>query len=132
MKIFIDTNVLIFASISKSEYIDCIFQYINSNCNVLLSDYIIEEYERVINSNKLVKYNCSDILNDLSYKRIRSIKHKDKKFIKIRDNNDYQVICDAIESGADILLTNDKDFNDIVVDKPRVVNLKQFYEEFMQ
>ena len=119
-------------SISKSEYIDSVFKYINSNCDVLLSDYIIVEYERAINSEKLAKYNCFNILNHLSYKKVKSINHNDKQYIKIRDDNDYQVLYDAIKSDADILLTNDKDFNDIVINKPRILNLKQFSEEFMR
>ena len=132
MRVFVDTNILIFASISKSEYINSIIQFINSNCDLVLSDYIIVEYEKAINSKKLNKYNCLNILNQLLFVKVESIDCKDRRFIKIRDNNDYQVLYDAIESGADILLTNDKDFNDIVIDKPRILNLKQFYEEFMQ
>ena len=132
MKIFIDTNILVFASINKSEYINHIIQYINSNCELLISDYIIIEYDRVINSKKLSRYNCINIFDQLLYKRIESIDYKDKEYIKIRDNNDYQVLNDAINCNADILLTNDKDFSNIVIDKPRILDLKQFYKEFMQ
>ena len=132
MKIFIDTNILVFASINKSEYINHIIQYINSNCELLISDYIIIEYDRVINSKKLSRYNCINIFDQLLYKRIESIDYKDKEYIKIRDNNDYQVLNDAINCNADLLLTNDKDFSNIVIDKPRILDLKQFYEEFMQ
>ena len=132
MKIFIDTNILVFASINKSEYINHIIQYINSNCELLISDYIIIEYDRVINSKKLSRYNCINIFDQLLYKRIESIDYKDKEYIKIRDNNDYQVLNDAINCNADLLLTNDKDFSNIVIDKPRILDLKQFYKEFMQ
>lgn len=132
MKIFVDTNILIFVSINKSEYINHIMQYINSNCELLISDYIIVEYDRVINSKKMSKYNCINIFDQLLFKRIKSIDYEDKDDIKIRDNNDYQVLYDAINGNADILLTNDKDFNNIEIDKPRILNLKQFYEEFMQ
>lgn len=132
MKIFIDTNILVFASINKSEYINHIIQYINSNCELLISDYIIIEYDRVINSKKISRYNCINIFDQLLYKRIESIDYKDKEYIKIRDNNDYQVLNDAINCNADILLTNDKDFSNIVIDKPRILDLKQFYKEFMQ
>lgn len=132
MKIFIDTNILVFASINKSEYINHIIQCINSNCELLISDYIIIEYDRVINSKKISRYNCINIFDQLLYKRIESIDYKDKEYIKIRDNNDYQVLNDAINCNADILLTNDKDFSNIVIDKPRILDLKQFYKEFMQ
>ena len=132
MKIFIDTNILVFASINKSEYINHIIRYINSNCELLISDYIIIEYDRVINSKKISRYNCINIFDQLLYKRIESIDYKDKEYIEIRDNNDYQVLNDAINCNADILLTNDKDFSNIVIDKPRILDLKQFYKEFMQ
>lgn len=132
MKIFIDTNILVFASINKSDYIGIIIKYINSNCDLLLSDYIVAEYEKVINSKKLKKYNCLNILNQLLYNVVESIGCPNRDSIKIRDSNDYQVLYDAIKSNADILLTNDKDFSDIVIDKPRILSLKNFYEEFMQ
>ena len=86
----------------------------------------------VINSKKISRYNCINIFDQLLYKRIESIDYKDKEYIKIRDNNDYQVLNDAINCNADILLTNDKDFSNIVIDKPRILDLKQFYKEFMQ
>ena len=49
----------------------------------------------------------------------------------IRDNKDYQVLYDVINGNVDILLTNDKDFSNIEINKPRIFNLRQFYEEFM-
>lgn len=132
MKVFLDTNILIFASINRSEYIRSIVKYISTNCDLLLSDYIIREYEKAINGKKLEKYNCINILNTIFYERIISSNDIKNLKIEIRDINDYQVLYDAIKANADILITNDKDFDDVTIDKPRILSLQQFFKEFMQ
>lgn len=93
---------------------------------MLLSDYIIREYEKAINGKKLEKYKCINILNTILYERIISSSDIKNLKIEIRDINDYQVLYDAIKGNADILITNDKDFDDVTIDKPRILSLQQF------
>jgi predicted nucleic acid-binding protein len=37
----------------------------------------------------------------------------------------------AIESGADILITGDKDFDDVKIDKPMILSPRKFGEKFL-
>lgn len=52
----------------------------------------------------------------------------EKKYPKIRDIKDLPVLVSAILSDADILLTGDKDFEDIKIDKPLIFTPSKYYE----
>ena len=45
---------------------------------------------------------------------------------KIRDADNRPILRAAIEAGADILLTGDKDFLESSVTKPRIMTVAQF------
>ena len=52
----------------------------------------------------------------------------EKKYPKIRDIKDLPVLVSAILSDADILLTGDKDFENIEIDKPLIMSPMKYYE----
>ena len=49
----------------------------------------------------------------------------------IRDKKDIPVLAAAIESKVDMFIAGDKDFDEIKVDKPRIMTPRQYYDEFM-
>ena len=55
-------------------------------------------------------------------------KINEKKYPKIRDIKDLPVLVSAILSDADILLTGDKDFEDIKIDKPLIFTPAKYFE----
>ena len=54
------------------------------------------------------------------------------KYPHIRDMKDFPVLIAAIESGTDIFITGDADFDEIKIDKPRIMKPRQFQDEFME
>jgi predicted nucleic acid-binding protein len=50
---------------------------------------------------------------------------------KIRDIDDFPVLVAAIESNVDILITGDKDFDEIKIDRPRIMKPRKFADEYM-
>ncbi len=50
------------------------------------------------------------------------------KYPEIRDRNDLPVLASAILSDSDILLTGDKDFEDIRIDKPLIFTPAKYFE----
>ena len=50
---------------------------------------------------------------------------------KIRDVNDRPILRADLNAKADILLTGDKDFSDIEIDKPEIMTPGEFIEEFL-
>lgn len=49
--------------------------------------------------------------------------------VKIRDINDCPILRAAINSGADILLTGDKDFIESGICKPKVMTAAEFVDK---
>ena len=52
----------------------------------------------------------------------------EKKYPKIRDIKDLPVLVSAILSDSDILITGDKDFEDIKIDKPLIFTPAAYFE----
>ena len=49
----------------------------------------------------------------------------------IRDVKDYPVLYTAIIEDVDILITGDKDFEDIDIEKPQILTPAEFMEEYL-
>ncbi|MDD3336555.1 MAG: hypothetical protein PHI98_13745 [Eubacteriales bacterium] len=46
---------------------------------------------------------------------------------KIRDMNDYPVLYTAILENVDVLITGDKDFADLSIEKPEILTPAAFF-----
>lgn len=49
----------------------------------------------------------------------------------IRDKDDEKVLYSAILADVDVLITGDKDFCDIDIEKPEILTPRQFTEQYM-
>jgi predicted nucleic acid-binding protein len=73
----------------------------------------------------------NEFVRDLNYELI-NIKIMDyKKYPQIRDRDDIQLLAAAIETEADIFVTGDKDFDEIVITKPKIMKPRNYIEEYM-
>ena len=54
----------------------------------------------------------------------------DESTIKMRDGKDVPVLYSAIISDVDILITGDKDFDDVDVEKPEIMTVSEFLEKY--
>lgn len=50
---------------------------------------------------------------------------------KIRDVDDEKVLYSAILANADIFITGDKDFEDVVIEKPEIITPRQFIDRYL-
>ena len=51
-------------------------------------------------------------------------------FFEIRDDKDYMVLHTAIVADVDILITGDKDFTDVEIERPEILIPKEFLEKY--
>lgn len=131
MIVSIDTNILIQAAISDG-FSRKVLMYVSEHSELVISKSVLLEYRNVVSREYIVNnYHPIEILNNINYRIINTPKQIDTKKFYIRDNKDYVVLYTLIDI-VDILITNDKDFDDVEVNKPRIMTLKQFHEEFMQ
>ncbi|HBC95567.1 MAG TPA: putative toxin-antitoxin system toxin component, PIN family [Clostridium sp.] len=131
MRIMIDTNVLISALLFPSEKMNELFKIITSNHAMVLSSYVVDELYKVIERKFPTKIQIiEDLLSRMSYELVYTPKTIKKQLIEIRDKSDYPVIHTAIIEGVDTLITGDKDFQDLEIEKPEILTPNEFLEKY--
>lgn len=130
MRVLIDTNVLISAALNANgvpfqAYIKAV-SYPNDG---LICEQNVEEMKRIFNKKfperlaALDKF-LSTALLTLELVPIPTDENASES--QIRDANDRPILRAAIEAGADILLTGDKDFLESGLENPRTMTPAEF------
>ncbi|QQO10392.1 putative toxin-antitoxin system toxin component, PIN family [Breznakiella homolactica] len=132
MRIFVDTNIIISAGLFPESIVAKVFQHIITNHKIILCKQTIEEVKSVCKRKfpgriKIV----NAFLNSLEYELIDFHNFDKTKYPEIRDDCDIPILASAIESNADILISGDKDFEEVKIKKPKIINLKKYIEEYM-
>ena len=127
MRIMLDTNVLISALLFPGTKMDAMMNYIFTNHQLVLSSYVVDELkfpgkEMIINK----------LLMMMSFEYVYTPGSMESGLFNIRDIKDYPVLYTAIIEDVDILVTGDKDFSDIDVEKPKIMSPTQFMENFLE
>ena len=131
MKIMLDTNILVSAFVFKSNIMNNLINYLTTNHEIIICSYTIEELNYLINNKfKVDRKELDNFLDSFSFKLVNSPKRIKRKLFDIRDQDDYIILHTAIVEGVDIFLTGDKDFNDVMVDKPKIMNVSEFMKEY--
>jgi predicted nucleic acid-binding protein len=73
-----------------------------------------------------------DVIEKVPYELFILEKIDNKKYPKIRDMDDLPVLANAIESNVDLLVTGDKDFDNITIEKPIIINPRNYIDEYMK
>ena len=128
MKVFLDTNVLISAFITRGLCAD-IFRIILSEHDLVLCTHVLSEFEDVLK--RKINLPQNQIISILKYLKTFDVvtNHTPPTKIDLRDENDIPVISAAINSFSDILVTGDKDL--LVVSEKygiRIVDPRTFFQ----
>ncbi len=128
MRIMLDTNVLISIAIFDSDKLKKMLMYICDKHTLVLSTYIIQEIENVTERKFPNKKNAMmQFLFNLPYE-LEYIPSTilDQEISNIRDVKDIPVIYSAIISDVDILITGDKDFDNVNIKKLEIMTPNEF------
>ena len=126
MRVLIDTNVLFSALVFPNSKPAEALLYIADNHNIVLCDQNLREIREVL-QRKAPKYlpAAETLLTELSYELIPSMYQIEKI---MRDETDQPILNAAILHDVDIILTGDKDFLALEIDRPRCMTAAQFLE----
>ncbi len=133
MRIMLDTNVLISVVIFNSIKLKNMLINICDKNTLVLSSYILEELEDVIQRKFYKKKkDIERFLFKLPYE-LKAIPTKILKenVIKMRDVKDEPILYSAIISNVDILITGDKDFKDLNIKKPEILTPNEYIEKYL-
>lgn len=115
-------------TISKLKAFTC-FLYIANHHEIVLCDRNIAELSEILKRKapELLP-DAAVLLAELSYELIPAVEHAEKL---IRDAKDQPILNAAIVSDVDIILTGDKDFLCLEIDRPKCMTAAQFMEQEM-
>ena len=132
MRIMLDTNVLISMILFPNKRFGDMLELITREHTLVLSSFVTDELmvvaERKFPQKKTV---IDQFLTRLSYEYVYTPKVMKGGLFDIRDINDYPVLYTAITENVDILITGDKDFAEVDIDKPEILTPTQFCEKYL-
>ena len=128
----LDTNVIISILVFDSKKLKKMLKIITDNYKLILSSYVLYELDEVVKRKfKNKKYDLDEFLYnipfDIYYTPETII---NKNFMGIRDIKDAPVLYSSIMSDVDILITRDKDFENLDIEKPEILSPTEFLEKY--
>lgn len=125
MRILVDTNILFSALVFPYSKPAEALLYITDYHEMVLCDRNIVELRDVL-SRKAPKYlpDADMLLTRMTYELIAAVDHVEKP---MRDVKDQPILNAAIVSDVDVILTGDKDFLSLDLERPRCMTVGQFF-----
>lgn len=132
LRIMLDTNVLISLLLFPSERMNKMMEYIFFHHQLVLSSYVVEELKEVTRRKFPTKQKVVDaLLSQMSYELVYTPTEMEEHIFEIRDVKDYPVLYTAIIEDVDILITGDKDFTGIDIEKPDILTPNDFINQYL-
>lgn len=99
---------------------------------MVLCSFVVDELKAVITRKFPQKIKVIDrLLVQMSYDFVYTPEEMETGLFQIRDTKDYPVLYTAIIEDVDILITGDKDFSDIEIEKPEILTPSEFIEKYL-
>lgn len=131
MRIMLDTNILISAFVFKSKKINELIKVLSNEHEIIICSYCVEEMKEVINKKfKVDGKTLETFLETFPFELVFSPTQLEEKKFEIRDEKDYIILYTAIIENVDILITGDKDFKDVEIEKPEILTCTEFLEKY--
>ena len=130
MRVMLDTNIIISAIVFKSQIMNEIIKLLAEKYSLVLCSYVIDELHEVVNSKFRTKImELETFLLQLPFEFVYTPKIlPEHNFFTIRDEDDEKVLYSAILADVDILVTGDKDFYEVDIERPEILSLAEFLE----
>lgn len=128
IRIMLDTNVLLSIAVFKSKSMDVMLSWICREQQLVLSSYVIEEcYEVVRRKKPALIFSLDRFFEAIPFELVHTPETlPEHGLFTIRDADDEKVLYSAITADVDILITGDKDFADIEIEKPEILTPSRF------
>lgn len=131
MKIMLDSNILISAFVFNSKVMNELIRKLSEEHEIVIVSYCIDEIKALIQSKFNVDIKKLDnFLRSFSFELVSTPTNIKEKLFDIRDEFDYIILHTAIIENVDILITGDKDFKDVKVEKPKIMTAREFLEKY--
>ena len=124
----IDTNVIISAILKEGSVPDIVLNSACENYNLILCDHIVNECYEVAKKRFPAKISTLDrLFGELRYELVPSPRKGD---VIINDIKDQPILNAAIKYDVDVLVTGDKHFSEVEIDRPEILKPAEFLERY--
>lgn len=131
MRVCLDTNVLVAAFATRGLCTD-VLRAVLTEHDLILGEVIIAEFRRVLKSKfKIPEDRIESALAVFSSVDVVPKPAKPSE-LAVRDKDDRWVLATAIEAGADILVTGDRDLLDVAGDAPLPILAPRAFWELLR
>ena len=133
MRVMLDTNVLLSALLFPGERMNRMMQCIFEEHRLVLSSFVIDELAYVVERKFPAKTKSVDtLLASMGYELVYTPKEMEQGLFEIWDEKDYPVLYTAIVEDVDVLITGDKDFAEIEIDRPEILTPTEFISRYIE
>ena len=128
----LDTNVLISLIFFPNQRFLRMAMAITQEHTLVLSSFVVDELKAVADRKFPKQKEAIDrFLSAFGYELVYTPNKMQGGLASIRDKNDYPVLYSAITENVDILITGDKDFIEVAIEKPEILTPSAFIEKYL-
>ena len=126
----IDTNILLSALVFRSAKMAFLLEKVAEEHTMVLCSQVIDEFRSVV-TRKSPQYGdvVDTLFAKLSYEMVYTPKWQ-KNMPDIRDEKDKPILASAILADVDIIITGDKDFNNVDIERPEILSPADFLGKY--
>jgi putative PIN family toxin of toxin-antitoxin system len=129
----VDTNIIVSAILFPKSIVANVLKHLIDNYSLVLSKYTIHEIEDVFNEKFMHRtIEIKEFLQKTPYELFILNRINNKKYPSIRDIDDLPVLANAIEAKVDLLITGDKDFDNVKVERLKIIKPRKYFDEYMK
>lgn len=132
MRVMIDTNIFISAALFPNGRVAAaLMKALMPPYEPMVCDYVVDELHRKFREkfpDKMVELEAFLFTALQSIKVVSTPEEETEAELKIRDVKDRPILRAALDAGADLFLTGDKDFLESKVTDPRIISVSEFLE----
>lgn len=132
MRVMIDTNIFISAALFPNGRVAAaLMKALMPPYEPVICDYVVDELHRKFREkfpDKMVELEAFLFTALQSIEIVSTPEGETEAELKIRDVKDRPILRAALDAGADLFLTGDKDFLESSVTDPRIVSVSEFLD----
>lgn len=131
MRILVDTNVYISAFAFRSRQLIEMIEFVYIDHELVMTRYVADEILRVVSTVKPDQ--LATAMEFLTLPGIVWFEGTETigSVPLIRDQKDLPIVIAGIAAGADVIISGDKDFLAVTIDRPKVMTPRDFIDGFI-
>jgi putative PIN family toxin of toxin-antitoxin system len=133
MRVMLDTNVLLSMFLFPSTKMNKLKHNLCEQHTILLCSYVIEETKDVVSRKfKSKETELVDFLRTFPFELVYTpLLFEAAEYPKIRDISDLPILVSAILDDADVLISGDNDFSDVIIERPEILKPADFIKKYI-